>query len=184
MRCFRTSAVCASSTPTATYGYTDSSWGDLLTSYDGKTITYDAIGNPLTYGNQTFTWKQGRQLATLNDGIYAWSYTYDANGMRKSRTNGTATYTYTYNGSKLTQMVKGTDTLYFTYDAFSAPWTVRWNGTVYTYMTNLQGDVIAIVNTSNVAVVEYTYDAWGNILSTKRTPLPTVGAATKETNAQ
>ena len=162
-------------TDTVTYGYTDSSWGDLLTSYDGKTITYDAIGNPLTYGNQTFTWKQGRQLATLNDGIYAWSYTYDANGMRKSRSSGSIIYAYTYNGSKLTQMTKGTDTLYFTYDAFGSPWMVRWNGTVYTYMTNLQGDVIAIVNTSNVAVVEYAYDAWGNILSITGSMANTLG---------
>lgn len=44
--------------------YTDSQWGDLLTSYNGTTITYDEIGNPLTYYNgtaYTFTWT-GRQL--------------------------------------------------------------------------------------------------------------------------
>ena len=163
-------------TGTVTYGYTDSAWGDLLTSYDGKTITYDAIGNPLTYGTQMFTWKQGRQLATLNDGTTTWTYTYDANGLRKSRSNGTATYTYVYNGGKLTQMTKGTDTLYFTYDAFGTPWTVRWNGTVYNYVTNLQGDIIAIVNTSNVAVVEYVYDAWGNVLSISGTMATTLGA--------
>lgn len=27
----------------------DANWKDKLTSYDGKTITYDAIGNPLSY---------------------------------------------------------------------------------------------------------------------------------------
>ena len=32
------------------HAYGDSDWGDLLTSYDGKTITYDAIGNPLSDG--------------------------------------------------------------------------------------------------------------------------------------
>ena len=31
------------------YGYSDTGWKDLLTSYDGQTITYDAIGNLLTY---------------------------------------------------------------------------------------------------------------------------------------
>ena len=31
------------------YVYGDSEWKDLLTTYNGQTITYDAIGNPLSY---------------------------------------------------------------------------------------------------------------------------------------
>lgn len=31
------------------YGYAETGWKDLLTSYNGQTITYDEIGNPLTY---------------------------------------------------------------------------------------------------------------------------------------
>lgn len=42
----------------------DSNWKDKLTSYDGKAITYDEIGNPLSYRNMTMTWQNGRQLAT------------------------------------------------------------------------------------------------------------------------
>ena len=34
---------------TVYYTYTDDKhWGDLLTKYDGQTITYDTIGNPLS----------------------------------------------------------------------------------------------------------------------------------------
>ena len=33
---------------TVNYAYGDSAWGDLLTIHDGKTITYDTIGNPLS----------------------------------------------------------------------------------------------------------------------------------------
>lgn len=29
------------------YGYTDTEWKDKLTTFNGQTITYDAIGNPL-----------------------------------------------------------------------------------------------------------------------------------------
>ena len=36
-------------TTTDTYEYTDSDWKDLLTSYNGTAITYDAVGNPLSY---------------------------------------------------------------------------------------------------------------------------------------
>lgn len=49
------------------YTYGDAQWRDLLTKYDGQTITYDNSGNPTHYYNvsdYTFTWQQGRQLAT------------------------------------------------------------------------------------------------------------------------
>ena len=49
--------------------------------------------------------------------------------------------------------------LYFTYDANGTPMTVKYNGTLYYYVTNLQGDVIAILNSSGNSVVEYSYDA-------------------------
>ena len=39
------------------YTYGDANWKDKLTAYDGKPITYDAIGNPLTYDGYTFTWQ-------------------------------------------------------------------------------------------------------------------------------
>ena len=93
----------------------------------------------------------------MTDGTTTWTYNYDANGMRTSRSNGTTTYEYIYNGSQLAQMTVGNDTLYFTSD------TVTYNGTVYYYVTNLQGDVTAIINSSGALAVLYTYDAWGNI---------------------
>ena len=43
--------------------YEDEQWKDLLTSFDGQTITYDEIGNPLTYRDgMSFAWEKGRQL--------------------------------------------------------------------------------------------------------------------------
>ena len=42
-------------------------------------------------------------------------------------------------------------------------------------MTNLQGDVIGIVNGSGTSVVTYTYDAWGNPISTSGTMASTLG---------
>ena len=95
-----------------------------------------------------------------------WTFTYDADGMRTSRSSSSATYSYVYNGSQLSQMTVDGNTLYFAYDASGTPMSVAYNGTAYYYATNLQGDVTAILNTSGTAVVTYTYDAWGNILST------------------
>ena len=155
-------------TDTVTYTYGDSEWGDLLTAYDGNAITHDGIGNPLSDGTWTYTWKHGRQMASMSDGSTTWSYTYDADGLRTKRTNGTDTYSYVYNGGSLSKLTKGSDTLCFTYDANGAPLTVNYNGTVYYYVTNLQGDVTSIINAAGETVADYQYNAWGN-------PIPETG---------
>ena len=54
----------------------------------------------------------------------------------------------------------------YTYDASGTPMAVTYGGTTYYYATNIQGDVVAILDSSGAAVVTYTYDAWGNILTT------------------
>lgn len=62
-----------------TLAYTDSEWGDLLTSFNGTTITYDDIGNPLSYYNgssYTLTW-EGRRLVGAVKGSNTMSFTYD-----------------------------------------------------------------------------------------------------------
>ena len=115
-------------------------------------------------------------MASLTEGTTTWAYTYDNDGMRTSRTNGTTTYTYTYNGSQLVQMTVGSDVFRFTYDAVSTPLTVTYNGTVYYYTVNLQGDVTGIVGADGAAVVTYTYDAWGKLLTTTGTMAATLGA--------
>ena len=67
---------------TNTYTYGDSNWKDKLTAYNGKTIIYDKIGNPLTYRDSlSFTWKNGRQLASLQNGNSVVDYTYNADGV-------------------------------------------------------------------------------------------------------
>ena len=63
-------------------------------------------------------------------------------------------------------MTKGEDTLRFAYDAAGTPLTVNYDGVTYYYVTNLQGDVIAILDSDGYAVAEYTYNAWGELLTT------------------
>ena len=160
---------------TITYTYGDSQWGDLLTAYDGQTITHDGIGNPLTDGTWTYTWQHGRQLASMAKSSTTWNFTYNSDGLRTKRTNGTKTYSYVYNGDKLSQMTVGSDVLNFTYDAAGTPLTLDHNGTLYYYVTNIQGDVIGILDNSQTMVVQYHYDAWGNLLSTTGTKSTTLG---------
>ena len=160
---------------TDSYGYATDSWKDRLTSYNGSTITYDAIGNPLTYNNgsaYTFTW-EGRQMQTATKGNTTWTYTYNADGLRIGKTNGTTTYTYTWNENRqLSSMTWNTGYALFYYDADGIPYAVQNYDAIldvertYLYVTNLQGDVLSIIDASSGATaVTYTYDAWGRLIS-------------------
>ena len=102
-------------------------------------------------------------------------FTYDGDGLRTSKTVGNTTWQYIYNGDNLVQMTDDTNTLHFYYDA-SGVMGVNYNGTDYFYLKNIQGDVIAIATSSGTVVVEYTYDAWGNPLSTTGSMASTLGA--------
>ena len=118
----------------------------------------------------------------MTNGSATWSYTYNNDGMRVKRTNGSTTYTYYYNGNLLRYLdINGTK-LYFVLDANGQPLEVSYQpaGTsgiqIYYFVMNLQGDVTAIVDTSGNPVVQYSYDAWGNILSTTGSMANTLGA--------
>ena len=152
------------STQTFTYG--KDGWGDVLTKINSTTVTSDASGNILSDGTNTYTWKNGRQLATVTRNGTTWTNTYDASGMRTQRVSGSTVYRYTYEGTQLAQMTVGSNTLLFTYGINGQPMSVKYNGVDYYYITNAQGDVVGILNSSGTDVVTYTYDAWGNLLST------------------
>ena len=166
---------------TATYelSYGNSTWRDLLTKvtytdYSGNTqsgtLTYDRVGNPLTYFNGdtswTFTWRFGRQLATATDGTNTITNEYDVDGIRQSKTVNGVEHNYTVLNEKIVRETYGTTTVDYFYDNNGAPYkiVVDEDGTTYTgyYALNSQGDVIAILNSSGTSLVKYTYDAWGN----------------------
>ena len=65
--------------------------------------------------------------------------------------------------------------MYISYDASGSPMSITQGSDTYYYVTNIQGDVIAILNSSGTAVVEYAYDAWGNIVSTTGSMATTLG---------
>ena len=72
-----------------TYYYGKTDWNDLLLGYDNASFSYDEIGNPKSYYNgnpYTFTWKQGRRLATAVKGSNSLSFTYNDEGIRTSKT--------------------------------------------------------------------------------------------------
>ena len=160
---------------TVFYTYGDSNWKDKVTAIGGKAITYDAIGNPLTYDGWTFTWKAGRMLASMvKTGTNA-QFTYDHNGMRIRKVVNGVTTNYTLNGKNVVHMTQGSHDLHFFYDAQGKPGMVTYNDVDYFYVYNLQGDVVALIDANGTQVVEYGYDAWGNPISKTGTLAATLG---------
>lgn len=152
-----------------TYEYTDTSWKDKLTKINGDNITYDANGNPLTYRDgMSFEWENGRILKKINTSDKSVQMSYDSNGMRTQKSVDGVKTNYYYDSNKnLIALVKGKDTLLFYYDSDGSATSFSYNGTMYFYVKNLQGDVIRIIDLAGTEVASYVYDSWGNIKDTK-----------------
>ena len=137
----------------------DSTWKDLLTSYNGQAIEYDAQGNPITYLGHTLIWEKGRQLKSFDSN----TYTYNANGIRTSKKVNGVLHTYTLDGTKILREAWGSNTLIPLYDNEDSVCGILYNNIPYYFIKNLQGDVIAIVDKDAKTVARYSYDAWGDI---------------------
>ncbi len=174
-----------------TYTYSNSDWKDLLTAFDGQSITYDGSGNPLSYYNgkrHTMTWRNGRELNSVTVGGKTYNYEYDVNGLRTRKTNADGTYSdYYWMESMLLAEVQYAAngafirTLKFLYDenntvvGISVKNAGETSFTSYYYAKNLQGDVVAVYRSDYTEakgyyptlVASYQYDAYGKVTSVK-----------------
>jgi len=147
------------------YSYDDPNWKDLLTAYNGQPITYDAQGNPTSYLGHTLTWEKGRQLKSFDSN----TYTYNANGIRTSKTVGGVKHDYILDGTKILREGWNYDEATKTYQDILIPLYdnedsvcgIIYNNVPYYFQKNLQGDVIAIADKNAKPVAQYSYDAWG-----------------------
>ena len=147
------------------FTYANTGWKDLLVSVDDTELEYDANGNVILYGDREFTWTYGRSLSSVLDGMNEYTYTYDENGIRTSKTvDDVTTYYNTKDGVILSQ-TDGENTWYFQYDTSGTPLGFVLNGTQYFYITNQMNDVLAITDTNGDIVGNYEYDAWGKVLT-------------------
>ena len=153
------------------YTYGDAVWRDLLTAYNGEAITYDGIGNPTSYRGWGMSWQGGRQLASMQKDGTTLSFAYNDAGLRTEKTVNGSTRRYIWNSSQLMADVGVSDAFYFHYSS---------GGELigYTYKTaeaetecilvkNQQGDVERVISADGTILASYTYDAWGNVLTSE-----------------
>ena len=160
------------------YYYDDKQWCDKLTGVNRVgNITYDEIGNPLNYRDgMSFTWRNGRWLSTttLNDGTKV-TYRYNANGMRTQKKVGSKVTDYYYDSNN-NLIAEKTDsaTLFFYYDTENSPVALSYNGKMFYYVKNLQGDIVKILDEDGNEKASYVYNAWGDILSQSNDELASI----------
>jgi len=127
-----------------------------LTNWNGTAISFDANGNMLGDGTNTFTWNARNQLATL-DGV---ALQYDAFGRRIKNAAGTS---FLYDGVQTTQELSGTTVTanLWTGDIDELFQRSDSNGTVGPLVDAL-GSTLALVNSSGSVTTTYSYDPFGN----------------------
>lgn len=155
---------------TVSYTY-DNVWKDKLTSYDGQDITYDEIGNPIIYRGATMTWV-GRQMMSYSNNSTSISYTYDADGLRTSKTVNGVKHNYYYVDGQLRYERNGDNyEIYYTYDADGRPVLATKRDLVakknyqYYLITNTRGDIIETRDDYGNVNAKFVYDAWGKLIS-------------------
>ena len=117
----------------------------------------------------TFTWEEGKYLASAVKGSSTITYTYNENGIRTSKTVNGVKHTYTLNGTQVVSEAWGNKLVLFIYDENGSPIGMQYRESTYAegefdcffYEKNLQGDVMGIFNEAGQRVVWYTYDAFG-----------------------
>lgn len=147
------------------YAYRTEGWKDQLLAYNGQTIEYDAMGNPLVYRGRTMEWDKGRGLRSITTQNLRTVYTYDNSGNRIQKTVNGVTTEYCLNGANILAQKSSDGTrLDFLYDENGKVIALEYNNALYYYRKNMQGDILGIIDSTGSEVVTYSYDSWGRPL--------------------
>lgn len=144
------------------YEYNNADWEDQLTKFNDDYILYDEIGNPTMIGEHKLTWRNGRELSSIDERI---KYYYNEDGIRVSKTVDNEETKYYLEGTQIVYEKRGEDTLYYIRDENNSLIGIVFNGDKYYYKKNNQNDVIGLYDSNYKQIVKYYYDCYGNLSS-------------------
>jgi len=139
-----------------------------VTKVGTHSTTNDLNGSLTNDSVSSFTWNNRGQPATSSKTGLSASYAYDAYGRRKSKTVGSTTTGFVYDGANVAQELSGStptanlldgpglDEIYSRSDA---------SGTK-SFLTDALGSTLALADTSGTVSTSYTYEPFGNATST------------------
>ena len=152
----------------------DGTYKDRLNSVGGVNITYNSNNPyyPTSFGNMSFTY-EGRRLKTITISGKTITNYYDDEGIRCKKevteNNNTITTLYYYDNHKLlTEIENGTRKDYI-YDSKGDMYGYVIAGMSYYFIKDSLGIIHGIKNSTGNIIQTYTYDAYGNIISSSGT---------------
>jgi RHS repeat-associated protein len=127
-----------------------------LTSWNGAAITYDANGNMLGDGHNSFVWNSRNQVAFLNGSALQ----YDAFGRRTVDATGRA---FLFDGPNAIQELSGTTSIANILTGGIDEFLQRTDSSgAAVPLADAMGSVIALTNASGAITTTYTYAPFGN----------------------
>ncbi|MFJ4967139.1 RHS repeat-associated core domain-containing protein [Streptomyces sp. NPDC088729] len=135
-----------------------------VTTFNGRSFTYDANGRLKNDGKRTYTWNARGQLSGLTaTGGASSLFTYDALGTRTAKTLGTTTKKYLTDGSNplVEQNSTGATTATVATSGLDEYLTRTENNTTQIYLTDALGSIVGLANTDGTIATRYTYDPNG-----------------------
>ncbi|MEU8702411.1 polymorphic toxin-type HINT domain-containing protein [Streptomyces sp. NPDC048680] len=139
-----------------------------ITTYSGRSFTYDADGQLKTDGLRDYTWNARGQLSGLTKAGQTSTFGYDALGTRSTKTVGGATNKFlTDAGNPLVEQNSTGDTAATVATSGLDEYLTRTeNGTTQIYLTDALGSVIGLANNDGTIATKYAYDPNGTTTTT------------------
>jgi RHS repeat-associated protein len=138
---------------------------NAMTGFNGQTLTYDANGNLLNDGTNTYTWDARDHLNTISGPTPA-SFVYDALGRRASKTINGATTQYLYDGLNPVQELNGASppvpiaNLLTGLDTDEYFTRTDSSGTS-NFLSDILGSTMALSNPAGTISTTYAYEPFG-----------------------
>ncbi|MFJ7195342.1 MULTISPECIES: RHS repeat-associated core domain-containing protein [unclassified Streptomyces] len=139
-----------------------------ITTYGGRSFTYDADGQLKTDGVRDYTWNARGQLSGLTRAGESSSFGYDALGTRSTKTVGGTTNKFLTDGSNplVEQNGTGDTTATVATSGLDEFLTRTENGATQVYLTDALGSVIGLAGSDGTIATRYAYDPNGQATTT------------------
>jgi RHS repeat-associated protein len=159
----KTGSMAAVNLPSAVMGNTFNADNEMV-AFNGQAMTYDANGNLLSDGANTYGWDARNHLVGISGGSAA-SFVYDPFGRRAQKTVGGLSTQFLYdNSNPVQELQSGTPSAnlmtglgideFFTRTDSSGPMS---------FLTDMLGSTLALTDTSGTVATSYSYDPFGNV---------------------
>jgi RHS repeat-associated protein len=132
-----------------------------LTQWGTTAMTYDANGNTLNDGSNSYVWDARNRLVSADNN--AASFSYDPLGRRMGKSFMSANTNYLYDGANPVQELNGaTPTANLLTGGVDERFTRTDASGTYNFLTDALGSTVALTDSTGNSQTQYSYDPYGS----------------------